>query len=133
MASILSNVEVKLRKTDGTPSDACDDSSMQTIYLPAMLENESWQASVTKDFKAGLDKFLASLTESIFEAEGKTVLYIPPVSLIGTMGAQTRDKDLTQRVESVVIRWTRQIKEVPPSTQKSDGYCKNTSPKSLTS
>ena len=77
-----------------------------------MLETEAGQISVTKDFKEDLDKFMATLTESIYEAQGQTLLYIPQLQFTGTLKEQARDKELTQRLEQIINRWTRQIKEV---------------------
>lgn len=84
----------------------------QAVYVPLMLYNESWQISVTKDFKEDLDKFLTTLTESIYEAKGQTLLYLPPLELTGSVAVLAKNKELTQRLESILIRWTRQIKEV---------------------
>lgn len=87
------------------------DSEMQGIFIPLMLDNEA-AMNVTKDFREDFNKFMATLTESIYEAKGQTLLYIPPLEFVGTVKEQARDKELTQRLEQVVIRWTRQIKEV---------------------
>ncbi|BFI30788.1 dynein axonemal heavy chain [Marchantia polymorpha subsp. ruderalis] len=95
----------------GSPSEALL-RILQVVYVPLMLDNETWQTSVTKDFREDLDKFLATLTESIFEAKGQTLLYIPPLNFSGNVAVLARDKELTQRLESILIRWTRQIKEV---------------------
>lgn len=46
--------------------------------------------------------------------KGKTQLYIPEEH-ISDIDAAVRDKDLIQRLESTVIYWTRQIKEVVSS------------------
>ena len=49
---------------------------------------------------------------SFFPARvGKTMLYIP-MEPIGTAEAAAKQKDLVQRLESTLIHWTRQIKEV---------------------
>lgn len=42
---------------------------------------------------------------------GKTILYIPQEQL-GDPKQAAKQKDLVQRLESTVIHWTRQIKEV---------------------
>jgi dynein heavy chain, axonemal len=44
---------------------------------------------------------------------GKTVLYLPSqLSEITDVAAAAKDKDLVQHLESIVIHWTRQIKDV---------------------
>jgi hypothetical protein len=51
------------------------------------------------------------------QAKGKTVLYIPSRGKLPGAGqeytdADAKDKDLVQQLESTLIHWTRQIKEV---------------------
>mgnify|MGYP007007546924 FL=1 len=75
-----------------------------------MLGDGNVQGNTTKDFVEEVDRFMASLTESLSYSKGKTLLYVPPVTLSG--GYQSKDKYMTQRLESIVIRWTRQVKEV---------------------
>lgn len=84
---------------------------MQDVYMPEFLKEDSWPDTVKKDFTGHLHKFMASVTEAVFEAKGKTVLYIPNEDL-GSASDVARDKDLVQRLESTTIHWTRQIKEV---------------------
>lgn len=54
---------------------------------------------------------MATLTEESASMKGKTQLYIPEEH-ITDIEVAVRDKDLIQRLESTVIYWTRQIKEV---------------------
>ena len=50
---------------------------MHGLYVPAVLGNTSWPEAVKADFTAQLHKFMANLTETVFEVKGKTILYIP--------------------------------------------------------
>eukprot|EP00762_Andalucia_godoyi_P004499 ANDGO_05184.mRNA.1 Dynein-1-beta heavy chain len=84
---------------------------MQGLYAPSFLKNESWPESFKKDFSGQLHKFMASLTETVYHLRGSTVLYVPQEDLEDSERA-ARDKDLIQRLESALIHWTRQIKEV---------------------
>lgn len=84
----------------------------QSIYVPLMFNNEGAQVSVTKDFEEDFYRFMATLSESIYEAKGKTLLYLHPFEYRGSIKDQVQNKELTQRLEQVIIRWTRQIKEV---------------------
>ncbi|KAJ7527535.1 hypothetical protein O6H91_16G059900 [Diphasiastrum complanatum] len=106
------NVEelVHCQVIQSSPGD-CMLRLMQAVYLPHMLESENLQATATKDFQGELDKFMASLTESLFTAKGQTILYIPPIKLDNASN-KAPDRGLIQRLEAIVIRWTRQIKEV---------------------
>jgi dynein heavy chain len=84
---------------------------MNGVYVPKILKNGVWPEAVKKDFTGQLHKFMASLTESSNEAQGKTVLYLPSEET-GAEETAAHDKELVQRLESTVIHWTRQIKEV---------------------
>jgi dynein heavy chain len=85
---------------------------MQDVYLPTMKTTDIWPESVRKDFLGQLHRFLASVVETSFQAQGKTVLYLPAESFSTEIGVSASDKDLVQRLEATVIHWTRQIKEV---------------------
>ena len=86
---------------------------MNTIYVPQVVGNSNLPESVHKSLTQGMHRFMANLTETAFQMHGKTVLYIPQESTdLSDLDAIMDDKDLVQRLESTVIRWTRQIKEV---------------------
>ena len=67
---------------------------------------------------------MASLTETHHQVRGVTVLFVPPEPmLVDAMGATAgsghvalraaaADKELVQRLESTLINWTRQVKDV---------------------
>ena len=84
---------------------------MQGLYVPLFLENRSWPDSVRKDFNNQLHKFMAFLTDTTFQIQGHTVLYVPNES-IDDAEVSAREKDVVQRLESLILHWTRQIKEV---------------------
>ena len=65
-------------------------------------------------------RFLASLTERSHELKGKTVLYIPD-ERVEDVDAAAEEKDLVQRLESTVIHWTRQIRDVVNELESSAG------------
>ena len=58
-----------------------------------------------------MHRFMASLTETAWDQRGTTTLYIPSEDLDNSELA-AKQKDLVQRLESTLIHWTRQIKEV---------------------
>jgi len=84
---------------------------LRNVYVPQLLSSQSWPESVKKDFNGQLHKFMAKLTENAYEARGQTVLYIPYESIDDPASA-ARDKDFVKELESTVIHWTRQIKEI---------------------
>ena len=84
---------------------------MSGAFVPLCLKDGSWPETIKKDFSGQLQKFMASLTETAWDAQGKTMLYIP-MEHIGRPEEAAKQKDLVQRLESTLIHWTRQIKEV---------------------
>ena len=84
---------------------------MNNEYVPKLHGENDWPDGVKKEFQANLNKFMATLTEESATSKGRTQLYIPEEH-ISDVDTAARDKDLLQRLESTVIYWTRQIKEV---------------------
>jgi dynein heavy chain len=84
---------------------------MSNDFVPKLHAEQEWPDGVKKEFQANLNKFMATLTEESASMKGKTQLYIPEEHITDVEVA-VRDKDLIQRLESTVIYWTRQIKEV---------------------
>jgi dynein heavy chain len=85
--------------------------TMRSLYIPSTMETANWPAAVKKEFTRAVHKFMASLTEAVHQSSGKTILYIPQ-ERIADPELAAKDKDLVQLLESTVIHWTRQIKEV---------------------
>ncbi|KAL8578353.1 Dynein heavy chain 2, axonemal [Nucella lapillus] len=86
--------------------------NMMGIYAPVFFENTSWPDSIKNDFSAQLHKFLASLTDTRWKLDGKTMLYVPTEGMRMQPEDAARNKELVQRLETCVIHWSRQIKEV---------------------
>jgi dynein heavy chain len=84
---------------------------MQGVYMPLFLDNRAWPDNVRKEFANQLHKFMAFLTDTTFQQQGHTVLYVPNEHITSTAEA-ARSKDLVQRLEALLVHWTRQIKEV---------------------
>ena len=85
---------------------------MSNLYVPQVSGDQSLPAGVRRSLTDHLHKFMASLTETVHQAHGKTVLYLPQENVdLEDLEKVRADKDLVQRLESTVIRWTRQIKE----------------------
>ena len=73
---------------------------MAGIYAPIFFENTSWPDSIKNDFSAQLHKFLASLTDTRWKMDGKTVLYVPNEGMKTDSELASKDKELVQRLES---------------------------------
>ncbi|KXS19215.1 hypothetical protein M427DRAFT_507867 [Gonapodya prolifera JEL478] len=84
---------------------------MQGIYVPLFLENQGWPNTVQKEFAGQLHKFMALLTDTTYQMAGRTVLYVPQEDLTDVNMA-SKSREVCQRLESLIIHWTKQIKEV---------------------
>ncbi|NP_001406856.1 dynein axonemal heavy chain 2 isoform 1 [Mus musculus] len=82
------------------------------VYVPQIFMNKSWPESIRNHFVSHLHRFLASLTDTRYKLEGHTVLYIPAEAVQMDPEVVVKDKELVQRLETSMIHWTRQIKEV---------------------
>uniref|UniRef100_F6YZ23 Dynein axonemal heavy chain 2 n=1 Tax=Monodelphis domestica TaxID=13616 RepID=F6YZ23_MONDO len=82
------------------------------IYAPQIFSNVSWPESIRNHFSSHLHKFLACLTDTRYKLEGHTVLYIPMEAMNMPPEVVVKDKELVQRLETSMVHWTRQIKEV---------------------
>ena len=94
---------------------------MEGEHVKKLLQENDWPDGVKKEFIGVLHRFMAFLHETTHAARGQTWLYIPDEDL-SDIEAAAKDKDLLQRLESTVIYWTRQIKELvsnqdSPTTQ----------------
>lgn len=86
---------------------------MSNMYVPHISNDQSLPAGVRRSLTDQMHRFMASLTEVVYQARGKTVLYLPQEAVdLDDLESVKNDKELMQRLESTVIRWTRQIKEV---------------------
>lgn len=84
---------------------------MNNEYMNKFLGENDWPDGVKKDFVASLHNFMHTINEYSNLSKGKTSLYIPNEDL-DDVDACATDKDLMQRLETTVIFWTRQIKEL---------------------
>uniref|UniRef100_A0A8C6W7X2 Dynein axonemal heavy chain 2 n=1 Tax=Nannospalax galili TaxID=1026970 RepID=A0A8C6W7X2_NANGA len=82
------------------------------VYVPQIFVNTTWPESIRNHFVSHLHRFLACLTDIRYKLEGHTVFYIPIEAMNMMPEAVVKDKELVQRLETSIIHWTRQIKEV---------------------
>lgn len=87
----------------------------QEVYLP-LLSNprnqDGWPEVVTKEVLENMHKFIANVYVTIGQTKGKTLLPLPPADGPDTGDKTMRDKDRIHVLESAVVTWTRQIKNV---------------------
>lgn len=110
--------QVRSGSIEGEP--LMDILSRMNSELPKLLSEKKWPDGVREEFVAQLHKFMGALTEASAASQGRTTLYIPQEDLVNPQAA-AKSKDLLQRLESTVIGWTRQIKEVTSNQDSHDG------------
>ena len=71
---------------------------MSGAFVPLCLKDDTWPETIKREFSGQLQKFMASLTETAWDAQGKTMLYIP-MEPIGQPEVAAKQKDLVQRLE----------------------------------
>uniref|UniRef100_A0A2K6FUI5 Dynein axonemal heavy chain 2 n=1 Tax=Propithecus coquereli TaxID=379532 RepID=A0A2K6FUI5_PROCO len=82
------------------------------VFAPQIFTNTTWPESIRNHFASHLHRFLACLTDTRYKLEGHTVLYIPAEAMNVKPEVVVKDKELVLRLETSMIHWTRQIKEV---------------------
>ncbi|XP_046278077.1 dynein axonemal heavy chain 2 isoform X2 [Marmota monax] len=87
------------------------------VFAPQIFTNVTWPESIRNHFASHLHRFLACLTDTRYKLEGHTVLYIPTEAMTMQPEVVVKDKELVQRLETSMIHWTRQIKEVLSSQE----------------
>lgn len=87
---------------------------MSELFAPALAAaSGAWPDTPRHDFAGQLHRFMGTLTETVHARQGRTVLYVPPRELgPGGGGAAAHGRDLVQRLESGLLRWTEQIGEL---------------------
>ncbi|KAM9407837.1 LOW QUALITY PROTEIN: dynein axonemal heavy chain 2 [Salvelinus alpinus] len=85
---------------------------MNGVHAPQVTLSTAWPESIKNNYSAHMHRFLTNLTDTRFKLVGNTVLYIPMEALQHSPEVASKDKELVQRLEMVMIHWTRQIKEV---------------------
>ena len=87
----------------------------QEVYLPLLTNprnQDGWPEVVTKEVLENLHKFIANVYVTIGQTKGKTLLPLPPAEGPDSGDKAMRDKDRIHVLESAVVTWTRQIKNV---------------------
>ncbi|KAM9836557.1 LOW QUALITY PROTEIN: dynein axonemal heavy chain 2 [Aulostomus maculatus] len=85
---------------------------MTCLHAPFVNLSTDWEKSIKDNYTNNMHCFLASLTDEVDKKEGKTVLYIPMEGMQLSPEEASQDKGLVQRMETVMIHWTDQIKKL---------------------
>ncbi|XP_077326811.1 dynein axonemal heavy chain 2 [Lithobates pipiens] len=85
---------------------------MNGIYAPLLSGNTSWPESIRNNFSTNFHRFMSALTDTRYKSQGQTVLYIPIEAMNVEAETAIKDKELVHRLETIMVHWTRQIKEL---------------------
>ena len=82
-------------------------------YLPHLhaAAAGSWPETLAQDWAAGAQAYASALTEAVHAAHGKTALFVP-LEELGEAGTAARRRELVQRLEVQLLRWTQQIRDL---------------------
>jgi hypothetical protein len=78
-------------------------SLMQNLYVPQLGQNKSWPENIRRDFSHQLHRFMAFLTDSVYQRKGLSVLYVPPVRITDPQ-VSAESKDVVQHCEAALVR-----------------------------
>ncbi|KAM9855172.1 dynein axonemal heavy chain 2-like [Aulostomus maculatus] len=89
-------------------------SLLRFMHLHATIVDGSTdlEKHIKDNYTINMHSFMAHLTDEVYKRDGKIVLYIPKVNLELSPEEAIKDKGLVQRMETVMIYWTDQIKEL---------------------
>ncbi|XP_016405226.1 dynein heavy chain 2, axonemal-like, partial [Sinocyclocheilus rhinocerous] len=93
---------------------------MNGIHTPQVTLSTAWPETAKNNYSVELHRFLSKVTDSRFKLLGSTVLYVPLEALQHRPEEAVTNKSLVQRLEMVMIHWTRQIKAVLSAQPVSD-------------
>uniref|UniRef100_A0A8P4KIS1 Dynein axonemal heavy chain 2 n=1 Tax=Dicentrarchus labrax TaxID=13489 RepID=A0A8P4KIS1_DICLA len=85
---------------------------MTCLHAPPVALSTYSEKSIKDTYTNNMHCYLASLTDDCYKKVGNTVLYIPMEALQCSPEEAVKDKKLVQRMETVMIHWTDQIKEL---------------------
>ncbi|XP_070849918.1 dynein axonemal heavy chain 2 [Chaetodon trifascialis] len=85
---------------------------MTCLHAPPIALSTYRERSIKDKYTNSMHCFLASLTDDVYKEMVNTVLYIPMEGLQCSPEEASKDKKLVQRMETVMIHWTDQIKEL---------------------
>lgn len=87
--------------------------SLEGFMMPLFVKSDYLHESIRSDLMPGMNKFLGFITETANSFYGQTVLYVPQEDL-SDVQACAQNRALVQRLESIVIQWTSQLKTQVP-------------------
>ncbi|KAA0723087.1 Dynein heavy chain 2, axonemal [Triplophysa tibetana] len=85
---------------------------MNGIHARQVTLSTTWPEITKNNYCVNLHRLVTNVTDSRFQLLGSTVLYVPLEALQHRPEEAIKNKYLVQRLEMVMIHWTRQIRDV---------------------
>lgn len=86
---------------------------LEGLHLPQVQAARSaWPEQLQQDWAAQANDFCSTLSEAVHAGRGRTVLYVPREAWQGVPSAAARQRELVQRLEVQVLRWTQLIRSL---------------------
>ncbi|XP_056602033.1 dynein axonemal heavy chain 2 isoform X3 [Triplophysa dalaica] len=85
---------------------------MNGIHARQVTLSTTWPEITKNSYCVNLHRLVTNITDTRFQLLGTTVLYVPLEALQHRPEEAIKNKYLVQRLEMVMIHWTRQIREV---------------------
>ena len=85
------------------------------VYFPLLTNpgnQEGWPEVIAKELTENLHRFLAQTFVTMGQMNGETLLPLPPDDVYMSMEKNQHDKDSVHVLETSVIAWTQQIKDI---------------------
>lgn len=99
------------------------------VFVPLATADPTWSTSIRHEFATSVNRFLSAANDHLAAQTGTTLLFLPNEDL--SLADERVTEEQVQRLEAVVIHWTRQIKtlvtatsqqSLPPSALMADEY-----------
>ena len=85
------------------------------VYFPLLTNpgnQEGWPEVIAKELTENLHRFLAQTFVTLGQMSGETLLPLPPEEVYTNMEKNQQDKDSVHVLETAVIAWTKQIRDI---------------------
>ena len=85
------------------------------VYFPLLTNpgnQAGWPEVITKELIENLHRFMAQTFVTMGHMNGETLLPLPPDDVYLNMESNQHDKDSVHVLETAVIAWTHQIKDI---------------------
>ncbi len=85
------------------------------VYFPLLTNpgnQKGWPEVIVKEFTENLHRFMAQTFVTMGHMNGETLLPLPPDDVYTNMEKNQQDKESIHVLETAVIAWTRQIKDI---------------------